>query len=66
MTCPHYEASMHATAPQVWCVLCQVHRPQPLHHSVVGPLDHLTGRELVLKAQTGKKRLFSPVVCTTR
>ncbi len=47
--CTHYQPSVHTAAPQVWCVLGQIHRSQPLHDSVVGPLDHLTGSELVLK-----------------
>lgn len=50
-SCTHYEPSVHATTPQVWRVLCQVHGPQPLHDSVVGPLDHLAGSKLVLSAE---------------
>lgn len=52
--CTHNKPSVHATAPQVWSVLCQVYWPQPLHDSVVGPLDNFTGSELVLNTQTQK------------
>lgn len=37
----HDEAAMDTTPSKVGCVLCQVHRPQPLHYPVVGPLDNL-------------------------
>lgn len=51
-TCTHDEPSVHAAAPQVRGIFCQVHWSQPLHHSVVGPLDHLAGRELVLNTHS--------------
>lgn len=68
----HYEPSVHTTTPQVWRVLCQVHRPQPLHDSVVGPLDHLIGSKLVLSAENrhtmGCKQINTPffLLNTTR
>lgn len=36
----HNEAAMDATPSKVGCILCQVHRSQPLHYPVVGPLHN--------------------------
>lgn len=39
---------MNAAAPQIWSVFCQIHRAEPLHHSVVGPLGDLSWCDVVL------------------
>lgn len=35
------QPTVNTTAPQVRSKFCQIHRSKPLHHTVVGPLDHL-------------------------
>lgn len=44
----HHEGSMNATASQVRGVFSQIHRSEPLHHSVVGPLGDLCRCDVVL------------------
>lgn len=46
---------MNAAAPQIWSIFCQVHRPEPLHHSVVGPLGDLCWCDVVLDTDKGIK-----------
>lgn len=48
---------MNAAAPQVWSIFCQIHRAEPLHHSVVGPLGDLSGRDVVLDTTEEHKNL---------
>lgn len=44
----HHQPSMDAAAPQIGSVLGQIHRPEPLHHSVVGPLGDLCWCDVIL------------------
>lgn len=44
----HYKASVHAAASEVRSVFSQVHRAQPLHYAVIGPLHHLRWRGFIL------------------
>ena len=53
----YHQASMHAAASQVGSVFSQVHRAQPLHHPVVGPLGNLCWRNIVLIAQRRERGL---------
>ena len=40
----HHETPMDPAPPQIRGVLRQIHRPEPLHHSVIGPQRHLSPR----------------------
>ena len=46
---PHHESSVDSTAPEVGRVFGQVHRAQPLHHTVVGPLGDLCRTDVALE-----------------
>lgn len=59
MTQPsHHQASMHTAASQVRRVFCKVHRSQPLHYPVVGPLGDLSRGNVVLLDTTDKGCLW--------
>lgn len=51
----HHQASVHTTASQVGSVFSEVHRPQPLHHPMVGPLGNLCWRNIVLWAPSTER-----------
>lgn len=51
----HHQASVHTAASEVGSVLSKVHRPQPLHYSVVGPLGNLCWSDVVLWRQSAKE-----------
>lgn len=46
---PHHQSPVNAAASQVRGVLSQIHRPEPLHHPVVGPLRDLCRCDVVLE-----------------
>lgn len=50
---------MHTTASQVRSVFSEVHRTQPLHYPMVGPLGNLCWRNIILLAQTANRGLKS-------
>ncbi len=47
----HYKSSMHSAASQVGSVFCQVNGSEPLHHTVIGPLNNLRRWHLILSKQ---------------
>lgn len=46
---------MNSAAPQIRSVFCQIHRAEPLHHSVVGPLGDLCWCDVVLDTTREQK-----------
>lgn len=49
--CSYHQTAVNSTSPQVGCILGQIYRAQPLHHTVVGPLRDLSRTDVVLKSQ---------------
>ncbi len=47
----HYKSSMHSPASQVGSIFCQVNGSEPLHHTVIGPLNNLRRWHLILSKQ---------------
>lgn len=58
----YHEPAVDAATSEIGGVLSQVHRAQPLHHSMVGPLLNLGGSDAALWEQraTGFSHLQEP------
>lgn len=55
------QAPVHSAASKVGRIFRQIHRSEPLHHPVVGPLHHVGRRDVVLLEEPQKVMTPQPV-----
>lgn len=53
---------MDTTASEVGGIFCQVHRAQPLHHTMIGPLLNLRWGDAVLVRRPPPKTVWLEVI----